>query len=137
MKNDKTLTIQHKEGIKKITIKQTKTPSSSDNAWSICRDSRYWINAEKFYPERFIDSSVDYKGADFQIIPFGAGRRTCPGISFGIANLEISSANLLFHFNWNMPNGYKAEELDMKESFGLTVRRKHDLWLVPTTYQSS
>ncbi|CAJ2639987.1 unnamed protein product [Trifolium pratense] len=107
------------------------------NAWSICRDSRYWINAEKFYPERFIDCSVDYKGADFQFIPFGAGRRTCPGISFGIANLEISLANLLFHFNWNMPNGYKANELDMTESFGLTVRRKHDLWLVPTTYQSS
>ncbi|KAK2440983.1 hypothetical protein P8452_19944 [Trifolium repens] len=107
------------------------------NAWSICRDSRYWINAEKFDPERFIDCSIDYKGADFQFIPFGAGRRTCPGISFGIANLEITLANLLFHFNWNMPNEDKANELDMTESFGLTVRRKHDLWLVPTIYQSS
>jgi cytochrome P450 len=107
------------------------------NAWSICRDSRYWINAEKFDPERFIDCSIDYKGADFQFIPFGAGRRTCPGISFGIANLEITLANLLFHFNWNMTNEDKANELDMTESFGLTVRRKHDLWLVPTIYQSS
>jgi hypothetical protein len=53
------------------------------------------------------------------------------------ANLEITLANLLFHFNWNMPNEDKANELDMTESFGLTVRRKHDLWLVPTIYQSS
>ncbi|AES70567.2 putative cytochrome P450 [Medicago truncatula] len=104
------------------------------NAWSICRDSRYWIEAEKFCPERFIDGAVDYKGVDFRFIPFGAGRRMCPGIAFGIANLEISLANLLFHFDWKMPNGCKADELDMDESFGLAVRRKHDLWLVPTTY---
>ncbi|PNX95942.1 cytochrome p450 [Trifolium pratense] len=107
------------------------------NAWSIARDSRFWIEGEKFVPERFIDSSVDYKGVDFQFIPFGAGRRICPGMMFGIANLEISLANLLYHFDWKMPNGDKADELDMTESFGLTVRRKHDLWLVPTIYHSS
>ncbi|XP_039687149.1 cytochrome P450 71D10 [Medicago truncatula] len=106
------------------------------NSCSICRDSRYWIEAEKFYPERLIDCSVDYKGVDFEFIPFGAGRRICPGIIFGIANIEISLANLLFHFDWKMPNGNNADELDMIESFGLAVRRKHDLWLVPTTYHS-
>lgn len=107
------------------------------NAWSICRDSRYWIEAEKFFPERFIDSSVDYKGVDFQFIPFGAGRRMCPGMTSGIASLEISLANLLFHFDWRMPNGNNADDLDMDESFGLAVRRKHDLRLVPTAYHSS
>ena len=58
-------------------------------------------------------------------------------MTFGIASLEISLANLLFHFDWKMPNGCKADELDMDESFGLAVTRKHDLWLVPTTYHSS
>ncbi|XP_027341142.1 cytochrome P450 71D10-like [Abrus precatorius] len=106
------------------------------NAWLICRDPNYWIDAEKFYPERFIDSSVDYKGVDLQFIPFGAGRRMCPGIAFGIANIQISLANLLFHFDWKMPDGKKPEELDMSESFGLSVKRKHDLWLVPITYHS-
>ena len=43
---------------------------------------------------------------------------------------------MLFHFDWKKPNGNKADELDMIESFGLDVRRKHDLWLVPTTYHS-
>ncbi|KAK2440985.1 hypothetical protein P8452_19946 [Trifolium repens] len=107
------------------------------NAWSIGRDSRLWIKGENFVPERFINSSVDYKGVDFEFIPFGAGRRICPGMAFGIANLEISLANLLYHFDWKMLNGDKADQLDMTESFGLTVRRKNDLWLVPTTYYSS
>ncbi|MCI00341.1 cytochrome P450, partial [Trifolium medium] len=85
------------------------------NAWSIARDSRCWIEGEKFVPERFIDSSVDYKGGDFQFIPFGAGRRICPGMPFGIASLEISLTNLLYHFNWKMPNGDNADELDMTD----------------------
>ncbi|XP_061356867.1 cytochrome P450 71D9-like [Gastrolobium bilobum] len=107
------------------------------NAWAIGRDPNYWIEAEKFYPERFLDSSVDYKGVDFQFIPFGVGRRMCPGITFGIVNVEIKLANLLFHFDWKMPNGNKPEELDMTESFGLSVRRKHDLYLIPCMYHSS
>ncbi|XP_054798395.1 cytochrome P450 71D10-like isoform X2 [Prosopis cineraria] len=107
------------------------------NVWAIGRDPEYWLEAEKFYPERFLDSSVDYKGADFQLIPFGAGRRMCPGITFGIANVELSLANLLFHFDWKMPNGEKPEDLDMNESFGMSLKKKYDLELVPVKYSSS
>ncbi|KAE8704309.1 hypothetical protein F3Y22_tig00110458pilonHSYRG00470 [Hibiscus syriacus] len=52
------------------------------NAWAIGRDSDYWNEAYKFDPERFIDSSVNYKGINFEYIPFGAGRRICPGMSY-------------------------------------------------------
>jgi len=107
------------------------------NASAIGMDPNYWNEPKKFYPERFTDSSVDYKGVDFQFIPFGAGRRMCPGITFGIANVEILLANLLFHFDWKMVDGNKAEELDMSELFGLSVRRKHDLCLIPIMYRSS
>ncbi|KAL0362911.1 UNVERIFIED_CONTAM: cytochrome [Sesamum calycinum] len=101
------------------------------NAWAIGRDAKYWEQPECFQPERFLDSSVDYKGNNFQYIPFGAGRRICPGISFGIANVELPLAMFLYHFDWSLPQGMKHEEMDMTEAFGVTVRRKDDLFVTP------
>ncbi|KAE8702912.1 Fatty acid reductase 4 [Hibiscus syriacus] len=67
-------------------------------------------------------------------IPFGAGRRTCPGISFALSNIELPIAQLLFHFDWKLPNGMKPEDLDMTEARGLSIRRKHELFAVPFAY---
>ncbi|MED6122225.1 hypothetical protein PIB30_037820 [Stylosanthes scabra] len=106
------------------------------NVWAIGRDPRYWVDAENFMPERFLDSSIDYRGTNFELIPFGGGRRMCPGIAFATPNMELPLAKLLYHFDWKFPHGMNNEELDMTELFGMTVRRKNDLCLIPiTTHQ--
>ncbi|XP_058747978.1 cytochrome P450 71D11-like [Vicia villosa] len=102
------------------------------NAWAIGRDPRYWAEPERFYPERFIGSSIDYKGGSFEYIPFGAGRRMCPGMTFGLINVELALALLLYHFDWKLPNGMKGEDLDMSEQFGATIKKRDDLYLIPT-----
>ncbi|CAD6256947.1 unnamed protein product [Miscanthus lutarioriparius] len=104
------------------------------NVWAISRDPRSWENPEEFVPERFVDggaaTDLDFKGNDFQFTPFGAGRRMCPGINFGLATINIMLANLVYCFDWKLPAGVE-EDIDMTEVFGLTVHRKETLILVP------
>ncbi|KAG0482763.1 hypothetical protein HPP92_010847 [Vanilla planifolia] len=70
------------------------------NAWAIARDTRFWKDPEAFVPERFEGSQVDFRGCHMQLIPFGAGRRMCPGMSFGMACLELALANVVYAFDW-------------------------------------
>ncbi|CDP09998.1 unnamed protein product [Coffea canephora] len=107
------------------------------NAWAIGRDPKYWIEAEKFNPSRFLDSRIDFQGDDFEYIPFGAGRRICPGIAFSQPVMQLALAQLLFHFDWKLPGDMKQEELDMTAKFGITMRRKNDLLLIPIPYSRS
>ncbi|KAK4257014.1 hypothetical protein QN277_006661 [Acacia crassicarpa] len=97
------------------------------NAWAIGRDPTYWDNPQEFEPERFLNSSIDYKGHDFQLIPFGAGRRGCPGTQLAMVLNELVIANIFFHFDWSLPYGLKGKDLDMSETLGLTARRKISL----------
>ncbi|XP_065858799.1 cytochrome P450 726A27-like [Euphorbia lathyris] len=107
------------------------------NAWAIGRDSKCWEDPEKFYPERFIDSCIDFKGNDFEFLPFGAGKRICPGIAMAMANVELIIAKMLYYFDWKLPDGGTSESLDMSESFGLAIKRKNDLVLIPIPYDPS
>ncbi|KAL6177537.1 hypothetical protein ACLB2K_049063 [Fragaria x ananassa] len=94
------------------------------NAWAIGRDPAEWDEPEEFQPERFMNSSVDFKGQDFQLLPFGAGRRGCPGISFAMTTNELVLANILHRFDWELPAGTSAEDIDMTECSGVVAHRK-------------
>ncbi|KAH7837202.1 hypothetical protein Vadar_010949 [Vaccinium darrowii] len=104
------------------------------NAWAIGRDPEYWEDAESFSPKRFDNNPIDFIGTDFHYIPFGAGRRMYPGLSFGLSNVEFPLAQLLYHFNWKLASGTKPEDLDMTETFGASVRRIRNLHLIATPY---
>ncbi|CAN0856112.1 Premnaspirodiene oxygenase, partial [Linum grandiflorum] len=69
------------------------------NVWAIARDPKYWKEPERFWRERFMEVSSDFQGTDFMFMPFGIGRRICPGMNFGIANIELPLASLLYHFD--------------------------------------
>ncbi|KAI3761393.1 hypothetical protein L1987_51807 [Smallanthus sonchifolius] len=102
------------------------------NAWAIARDPKVWDDPNEFRPRRFLNCTIDFKGHDFDLIPFGAGRRGCPGIAFAMTTNESLLANLLHIFDWELPNGGKEDDLDMNEQPGLTVRKKVPLLVVAT-----
>ncbi|KAL6658760.1 hypothetical protein ACP70R_002800 [Stipagrostis hirtigluma subsp. patula] len=102
------------------------------NAWAIARLSSHWDEPAEFLPERFVDAKdVDLKGQDFRYLPFGSGRRMCPGVHAAAATIEIMLANLVYRFDWELPAGMKKEDIDMTEVFGLAVHRKEKLFLAP------
>ncbi|CAN6203284.1 unnamed protein product [Urochloa humidicola] len=97
------------------------------NVWAIGRDPAAWgaaAAAAEFRPERFVGSSVDVKGHDFELLPFGSGRRMCPGIALGLRMVHVILANLLHGFAWRLPDGVAAEELSMEEKWGLSTPRR-------------
>ncbi|KAL0322771.1 UNVERIFIED_CONTAM: cytochrome [Sesamum angustifolium] len=104
------------------------------NAWAVARDPEYWEDPDAFLPDRFLNSGVDIKGNDFRVIPFGSGRRICPGMYMGLANVELAVANLLYFFDWELPPGVQAQDIDTDSPLGITMLKKNPLCLVPKQY---
>ncbi|KAI3711961.1 hypothetical protein L1987_70510 [Smallanthus sonchifolius] len=100
------------------------------SVWTIGRDPKLWDKPEEFCPERFIGKEVDVKGHDFKLLPFGAGRRMCPGYNLGLKVVEGTLANLLHGFDWKLPNTMTKDDLNMEEIFGLSTPKKIPLLTV-------
>ncbi|KAJ4834329.1 hypothetical protein Tsubulata_014233 [Turnera subulata] len=102
------------------------------NAWAIGRDPSSWTEPDKFFPERFVGSNIDLRGRDFQLIPFGSGRRGCPGLQLGLTVVRLVLAQLLHCFDWQLPNDMLPSQLDMTEEFSLVTPRATPLLAIPT-----
>ncbi|OVA20403.1 Cytochrome P450 [Macleaya cordata] len=102
------------------------------NVYAIGRDKDSWVDADTFKPSRFLEEgAADFKGSNFEFIPFGSGRRSCPGMQLGLYGLELTVAHLVHCFSWELPNGMKPSELNMNDMFGLTAPREVRLVAVP------
>ncbi|RZC76181.1 hypothetical protein C5167_002759 [Papaver somniferum] len=105
------------------------------NIWAIARDPSMWPDPLKFKPERFLPgnekANVDIKGNDFEVIPFGAGRRICAGMSLGLRMVQFMTASLIHGFNWELPEGQVIENLNMDEAYGLGLSRAEPLMVHP------
>ncbi|XAR50775.1 hypothetical protein NMG60_11005199 [Bertholletia excelsa] len=104
------------------------------NVWAVGRDPKHWEKPEEFWPERFLGNPIDFRGQDFEFIPFGAGRRSCPGINLGALTVELALANLAYSFDWKLPEGMKEEDIDMDVRPGIAMHKKNELCLLPKNY---
>ncbi|CAK9878582.1 unnamed protein product [Sphagnum jensenii] len=96
------------------------------NVWAIGRDPNTWENPLKFDPDRFMKHpEIDVQGQDFSLLPFGSGRRGCPGRSFGMLVVQIMLARILQSFDWSLPSN--QHDLDMSERFGLDLKKAEAL----------
>ncbi|KAI3756503.1 hypothetical protein L1987_56324 [Smallanthus sonchifolius] len=99
------------------------------NVWAIHRDPNNWPNPLEFKPERFVNGNWDYNGNNMKFLPFGSGRRICPGIPLGEMMLMYILASLLHSFDWNLP---KDDEFDLFDEFGLVTKKKKALVAIPS-----
>ncbi|XP_024974555.1 7-ethoxycoumarin O-deethylase-like [Cynara cardunculus var. scolymus] len=101
------------------------------NAWAIGRDPTSWEDSLEFKPERFLTSKIDVQGRDFELIPFGAGRRICPGLPLAIRMIPMMLGSLINNFDWNLDHGIGPEDLDMTDKIGITLHKADPLCVVP------
>ncbi|MCD7463076.1 hypothetical protein HAX54_049900 [Datura stramonium] len=101
------------------------------NIWAMGRDSSLWKDPLEFKPERFWESKIDIRGQDFELIPFGAGRRICPRLPLAIWMVPAALGSLLNTFNWKLHGEIAPKDLDMEEKFGITVAKAQPLLAIP------
>ncbi|GBG76859.1 hypothetical protein CBR_g23074 [Chara braunii] len=94
------------------------------NVWGITHDPAIWSEPSQFVPERFQGdkSRIDPSGRYPELLPFGAGRRQCPGMAIGVTNVMFILVNLLQHFEVSLPSGISPEAVDLTEKYGVVVK---------------
>ncbi|KAI9086309.1 hypothetical protein K1719_031763 [Acacia pycnantha] len=106
------------------------------NVWGIGRDPNSWEDPLTFRPERFMEGDkMDYKGHQFEFIPFGSGRRMCPAAPLASRVLPLALGSVLHAFDWVLADGVKSQDMDMTEKMGITLRKALPLRVIPVPYK--
>ena len=84
-----------------------------------------------FVPERFLGSQLDVRGHDFELIPFGAGRRICPGLPLAMRMVHLILGSLINSFDWKLEDGVLPKDMNMEEKFGLSLKKDQPLHAIP------
>ncbi|KAL0296605.1 UNVERIFIED_CONTAM: Trimethyltridecatetraene synthase [Sesamum radiatum] len=100
------------------------------NIWSLGRDPNSWDAPEEFLPERFLGKETDIMGSNFAFLPFGSGRRRCPGYPLALKIVRTMLANLLHGFNLKLVNGMRPKDICMEEFYGLATHPKKPLTII-------
>ncbi|KAJ9539349.1 hypothetical protein OSB04_032082 [Centaurea solstitialis] len=101
------------------------------NVWAMGRDPNIWSDPKVFKPERFLNVNIDYKGQDFEFIPFGSGRRICPGLNIAHKMLHIILGSLIHKFDWKLLGNTRAQDMDMEDKIGITLQKSVPLVAIP------
>ncbi|MED6152832.1 hypothetical protein PIB30_095808 [Stylosanthes scabra] len=104
------------------------------NAWAIGRDPNLWDNPDVFSPERFLGSHIDFRGHNFELTPFGAGRRICPGLPLAMRMLFLMLGLFINCFDWKLEGGIQPQDMDMDEKFGLTLEKAKPVRVLPVIH---
>ncbi|CAN1131098.1 Cytochrome P450 CYP82J17 [Linum perenne] len=101
------------------------------NLWKLHRNPQVFPNPDEFIPERFYEKQVtaDIYGRSFEYLPFGTGRRSCPGMHFAMQVVLLSAARLIQAFDFGMPFD---QTVDLTEANSTTLSKKTPLEVVVT-----
>ncbi|XWS56217.1 hypothetical protein CRYUN_Cryun09bG0067200 [Craigia yunnanensis] len=108
------------------------------NVWALGRDPKQWENPLEFKPERFLSDEwrqgknqfLDVRGQHFSLLPFGSGRRSCPGASLALQVVPTVLGIIIQCFDWKVGDGAN-DTVNMEEKAGMTLLRAHPLVCYP------
>jgi cytochrome P450 len=97
------------------------------NLWAMGRDPSIWANPLQFDPNHFMQHhDIDVQGQNFELLPFGIGKRACPGRSLANLFVQIALTHLLQSFDYSIPKE-EQEPIDMSATFGITLKKRNVL----------
>ncbi|GKD24696.1 cytochrome P450 93A3-like protein, partial [Tanacetum coccineum] len=97
------------------------------NVWEVGRDPTHWENPLEFMPERFENKQLDVRGQHFHLVPFGGGRRMCPGTSLALMVAHATLGSMIQCFDWKAGKDGNLNSVDMEEGIGVTLPRANPL----------